>query len=71
MQPLSSLSSLLTSRRSCPRCNTQMALIRIEPDTPTLDRRTFECPACEHCEVALVPYVPPGAPRHDRHTSRR
>ena len=35
-------------RPVCSRCQTQMMLSRIEPDAPDHDKRTFECPACNH-----------------------
>jgi hypothetical protein len=38
----------------CPKCGTQMMLARIEPEAPGEDRRTFECPVCEHSESILV-----------------
>jgi transcription elongation factor Elf1 len=33
-----------------------MMLARIEPDRPGFDRRTFECPACNHSEVVVVAF---------------
>ena len=33
---------------SCPKCDTRMLLIRIFPDRPGYDQRTYECPRCEH-----------------------
>jgi len=60
-QSQQSPSIFLIGRPSCEKCNTRMALIRIEPDSPTHDRRTFECPACEHYEIHVVPFVH-GAP---------
>ena len=33
---------------SCPKCGTRMLLVRIFPDIPGIDRRTYECPRCEH-----------------------
>jgi hypothetical protein len=50
-------SMLPVGRPDCAKCNTRMALIRIEPDSPDTDRRTFECPSCEHYEVFIVPYL--------------
>jgi hypothetical protein len=40
----------------CPRCETQMWLVIIEPDTTDHDRRTFQCPECEHEETVVVRY---------------
>ena len=50
-------SIFLIGRPRCEKCNTRMALTRIEPNGPGHDRRTFECPACEHYEVLVVPFV--------------
>jgi DNA-directed RNA polymerase subunit M/transcription elongation factor TFIIS len=33
---------------SCPKCGTRMVLVRIFPDRPGYDQRTYECPRCEH-----------------------
>ena len=33
---------------SCPKCGTRMLLIRIFPDRPGYDQRTYDCPRCEH-----------------------
>jgi transposase-like protein len=38
---------------SCPRCGTRMSLVRIFPDKPGYDQRTYECPSCQH-EVTEV-----------------
>jgi DNA-directed RNA polymerase subunit RPC12/RpoP len=38
---------------SCPRCGTRMSLIRIFPDKPGYEQRSYECPRCWH-EVAEV-----------------
>jgi hypothetical protein len=38
----------------CPKCGTQMALARIVPGVPGYERRTLECPMCEHSEDLLV-----------------
>jgi len=40
----------------CPECRTQMWLARIEPDKPDHDRRTFECPECEHVVTEVVKF---------------
>jgi transcription elongation factor Elf1 len=31
-------------------------LDRIEPDKPEYDKRTFECPRCQHTESKIVKY---------------
>lgn len=41
---------------NCPQCGDLMWLSRIEPDKPDHDRRTFECPNCEHTQTAVVKY---------------
>ena len=38
----------------CPKCGTAMMLTRVVPDEPGLERRSFECPMCEHLEEVLV-----------------
>jgi len=42
--------------RSCPICDGQMFLRRIDPDKPDYDRRTFECAMCDHIEITVVKY---------------
>lgn len=44
----------MTERPPCPMCEHRMALARIESDAPGYDRRTFECPSCEHVETVVV-----------------
>ena len=56
-QSQQSPSIFLIGRPSCEKCSRRMALMRIAPDGPDHDRRTFECPACGHYEVHLVPFV--------------
>lgn len=41
-------SQILIGRPNCPKCATRMMLARIAPDSPDHDKRTFECPACDH-----------------------
>jgi predicted RNA-binding Zn-ribbon protein involved in translation (DUF1610 family) len=43
-------------RPECPKCGTTMMLARIVPEAPGKDRRTFECPMCEHSECILVKF---------------
>jgi predicted RNA-binding Zn-ribbon protein involved in translation (DUF1610 family) len=55
-------------RPECPKCGTQMILARIMPEAPSEDRRTFECPMCEHSESVLVPVgVPVAFERGGKH----
>ena len=35
-----------TGQTQCPKCGSPMGLTRIEPDSPGIDRRTFECEQC-------------------------
>jgi transposase-like protein len=41
---------------ACPACGTAMWLIRIEPDRPDHDKRTFECKACGKTTAEVVKY---------------
>jgi transposase-like protein len=41
---------------NCPKCGLPMWLARIEPDKPDYDRRTFECPECDHSLTEVVKY---------------
>jgi predicted RNA-binding Zn-ribbon protein involved in translation (DUF1610 family) len=41
-------------RPSCPNCGTLMWLARITPDRPHHDKRTFECPVCDHAQDIIV-----------------
>ena len=44
-------------RTTCEDCGTQMWLVSIEPDDKAdHDRRTFECPRCQHVTVEVVKY---------------
>jgi hypothetical protein len=43
-------------RPPCGKCGNRMMLARIEPDAPGYDRRTFECPICDHSEAVVVKY---------------
>ena len=56
-QPDMTPSSVMIVGPRCPVCATQMALIRIEPDKPDHDRRTFDCASCGHAETVVVRYV--------------
>jgi hypothetical protein len=40
----------------CPKCTTPMYLARIEPEKTGFDRRSFECPRCQHVETAVVEF---------------
>jgi ribosomal protein S27AE len=50
------LASLLMAHPSCPKCGTRMMLVRIFPDRPGFDVRTYECPRCEHEVIEVVQY---------------
>jgi hypothetical protein len=41
----------------CPNCGAPMWLSCIEPDKPDHDRRTFECPQCDHSHTEVVKYA--------------
>ena len=43
-------------RPGCPRCGEVMWLAYIEPDKPDHDKRTFECPRCQHEITDVVKY---------------
>jgi hypothetical protein len=47
---------LVLQQPKCPKCGLPMWLARIEPDKPDHDRRTFECPSCEHSHTEVVKY---------------
>jgi hypothetical protein len=51
---LTQASSRAITRPPCPKCGTTTALARIAPHTPGYEMRTFECPACDHSESAVV-----------------
>ena len=38
----------------CANCGAPMWLIRVEPDEPDHDRRTFECQACGNSKIEIV-----------------
>jgi len=37
---------LVLSQPTCAKCGEPMWLVRIEPNGPAHDKRTFECPQC-------------------------
>ena len=45
-----------TARPPCLQCRSTMMLARIAPYKEDYDRRTFECPKCEHVEHKIVKY---------------
>jgi hypothetical protein len=50
-------SSWLEGRSRCENCDAVMWLASIEPDDKSdYDRRTFECPRCQHQMVEIVKY---------------
>ncbi len=48
--------SIVRVRPPCSKCGTQMLLALVEPDKPDHDKRTFECPVCEHSESFVAKY---------------
>jgi DNA-directed RNA polymerase subunit RPC12/RpoP len=44
-------------RPNCTTCGTRMALVRIFPDKPGYDQRTYECPRCEHEITEIVQFA--------------
>ena len=40
----------------CSKCGAQMWLARIKPDKPDHDKRTYECPQCDHVMTGIVKY---------------
>ena len=44
----------INARPECPECTTPMVLAHIVPDKPGFDRRSFECPKCQHVETAVM-----------------
>ncbi len=45
-----------SERPKCERCGALMWLARIDPDEPSYERRTFECPECDHSMAWVVKY---------------
>jgi hypothetical protein len=39
---------------TCAKCGAPMWLTRIEPDQPGVEKRTFECQACQNEAIELV-----------------
>jgi endogenous inhibitor of DNA gyrase (YacG/DUF329 family) len=48
--------SVVVVRPNCPTCGTRMSLVRIFPDKPGYDQRTFECPRCQHEITEIVQF---------------
>jgi hypothetical protein len=47
----------IMSRPCCEICDAEMWLVSIEPDDkPDHDRRTFECPRCQHQTIEVIKY---------------
>ena len=42
--------------QDCPKCGGQMALARILPAGIDTERRTSECPTCDHSQSVVVRY---------------
>jgi hypothetical protein len=51
----SPLPAKIIQRPTCSTCGAEMMLARIEPSSPGVDRRTFEC-KCGHIEMMKVKY---------------
>jgi hypothetical protein len=52
------LNSAPLARRPADRskCGAPMWMTRIEPDGPSLEKRTFECQACQNEAIEIVKY---------------
>ena len=48
--------SLIIDTPICPICRTAMMIVRIEPEKPDHDRRTYECSRCDHSEDMVVKF---------------
>jgi endogenous inhibitor of DNA gyrase (YacG/DUF329 family) len=46
----------VVARPNCPTCGTRMSLVRIFPDKPGYDQRTYECPRCQHDVTEIVQF---------------
>jgi hypothetical protein len=42
---------------NCPKCGTRMWLAFISLDKPHHDRRTYECPRCEHEVTETIKFI--------------
>ena len=40
-------------RPDCPKCGTKMRLFGIEAERPGYELHSFECPKCNHIQVAI------------------
>jgi len=47
---------LLFDLPTCPGCGANMWLVQIEPDAPSHDKRSFECPHCGYVLNQTVKY---------------
>ena len=47
---------MTNGRPLCPRCRAPMWIVRVPPEKIADDRRTFQCPRCEHL-LANVRFV--------------
>ena len=56
MAMITASASAVLACPSCPRCGTRMSLVRIFPDKPGYDRRTYECPRCQHEETEVIQF---------------
>ena len=44
----------LIERPPCPQCRAQMMVARIQPHTPGIEERTYECSKCRFVERLLI-----------------
>jgi hypothetical protein len=51
-----STNSNFIPRLLCAKCGNSMRLARIEPERPSHEIRTFECPTCGHCTSIVIKY---------------
>jgi transposase-like protein len=53
---IANLPRVVIVRPNCPACGTRMSLVRIFPDKPGYDQRTFECPRCQYEITEIVQF---------------
>ena len=46
--PTTTIPPLLLACPRCPKCGTRMLLVRIYPDRPGSEQRTYECAHCDY-----------------------
>lgn len=52
-------------RPSCSKCGTTTSLVGIESARPGYELHTFQCPVCEHFEIAVGLAAYNGVKRHN------